>query len=140
MKLKTIRILIIGFSILLVIFGYKLYRDQYSRNPGYICLHVSLVGDSIVNFGGQVLGVAAKRLPQFPMFEKLGISNKLNTIFPTKSESEEKKETLPIKEPIKNIEFKTQDLIESIKKLPQDQLSAIKKQLYKDFCENLTKE
>lgn len=43
----------------------------------------------------------------------------------------------PIKEPAANIESKTQELIEAIKNLPQDQLEAIKKQLLKEVCNSI---
>jgi hypothetical protein len=51
-----------------------------------------------------------------------------------------KEETEPIAEPAKKIQRQTDDLIESLKKLPEDQLKAIKRQLYKEFCEEILKE
>jgi hypothetical protein len=43
----------------------------------------------------------------------------------------------PIAEPVNDIQNQTQTLLDSIKKLPEDQLKAVKKQLYKEFCEQL---
>ncbi len=43
----------------------------------------------------------------------------------------------PIEEPVKNIESQTETLIESLKSLPQDQLEAIKKQVFKEVCQSL---
>lgn len=45
--------------------------------------------------------------------------------------------SLPINQPVENVQSQTQQLLESIKKLPADQLEAIKKQLLKEFCEQL---
>ena len=52
----------------------------------------------------------------------------------------EEGETEPIAEPVEQIQSQTEDLIESVKKLPEDQVKAIKEQIYKDFCEGLLKE
>lgn len=40
----------------------------------------------------------------------------------------------PIAEPVVNVKEQTNSLLESVKKLPQDQLEAIKKQLCKELC------
>lgn len=39
--------------------------------------------------------------------------------------------------PVQNVQEQTQNLIESIKSLPEDQIEVIKKQIYKEFCEEL---
>lgn len=46
----------------------------------------------------------------------------------------------PVAEPIASIQNQSDQLLEAIKKLPEDQLRAVKKQLYQEFCENLLKE
>ena len=45
----------------------------------------------------------------------------------------------PIMEPAQNIQEQTQALIESIKRLPEDQIEAIRKQVYKEVCDGLLK-
>lgn len=42
----------------------------------------------------------------------------------------------PIAEPVENVQSQTDSLLESIKKLPEDQVEAIKKQLFKEFCQD----
>lgn len=42
----------------------------------------------------------------------------------------------PIVQPAGNIQQQSQSLIESIKKLPEDQVEAVKKQLFKEFCQD----
>jgi hypothetical protein len=55
-------------------------------------------------------------------------------------EKEKEKETnqeKPSLAPVQNVQEQTQDLIESIKSLPEDQIKVIKKQIYQEFCEGL---
>lgn len=79
------------------------------------------VKKKVEDFGEQILGEAVKRLPKAPDFE-----NEQST-----------QEGEPISQPVQNVQNQTQVLVESIKKLPQDQIEAIKKQIYKEFCEKL---
>ena len=75
-------------------------------------------------------GTAVKHLPNAPNLGEI-------------DESEVKKidpESEPIKEPAENVRQQTEALLESIKSLPQDQIEAIKRQIYKDFCQDLIKE
>jgi len=79
------------------------------------------------------------QLPKVSM-EKLPSKNVLGTakekILGRKKE-QVVQETEPIAEPTENIQKQTQTLIESIKKLPEDQIEAIKKQILKEICEPL---
>ncbi len=52
-------------------------------------------------------------------------------------EKKEEGETAPIAEPVEKIQSQTEELIESVKKLPEDQIKAIKEQIYQEFCEGL---
>jgi len=38
------------------------------------------------------------------------------------------------------VENKTQEIIEIIKQLPAEQLEAVKKQIFKDFCQEILEE
>jgi len=83
------------------------------------------VKERLEEVGGEILGKAVGILPGVP------------------GETETKKETQetePIEEPAQNVQNQTQILIEAIKKLPEDQLEAIKKQLYQEICEGVLKE
>lgn len=54
-----------------------------------------------------------------------------------KQADQDNQEAEPIAEPVENVQEQTETLIETIKQLPQDQVEAIKKQIYKDICEEL---
>lgn len=94
----------------------------------------------------KVAGEAIK-IPDFPVEQVvksmeqevlgriLGTKKKVDQVNQVNQDNQEEVE--PIKQPAENIQSQTQQLIESIKKLPQDQLEAVKKQLLKEFCEQL---
>lgn len=91
------------------------------------------IGENLENFGEKVLGKAVKMLPGAP---NLGEATQ-------EEEGQvagEADEVEPIKEPAENVQKQTEILIEAIKELPQDQIEAIKKQIYKEMCEGLLKE
>ena len=81
------------------------------------------VKERLEEMGGEILGKAVEILPGVPGETK-----------------EETPKTEPIEEPVQNVQNQTQILIEAIKKLPEDQLEAIKKQLYQEVCEGVLKE
>lgn len=92
------------------------------------------IGESLENLGEKVLGKAVQILPGAP---------DLGETVQEKEEGQvagEADEVEPIKEPAENVQKQTEILIETIKELPQDQLEAIKKQIYKEICEGLLKE
>lgn len=92
------------------------------------------VKKKVEDFGEQILGEAVKRLPKAPDLSEVGQKD-------SESKPEENEQSTqggkPISQPVQNVQNQTQVLIESIKKLPQDQIEAIKKQIYKEFCEKL---
>lgn len=53
---------------------------------------------------------------------------------------EKKIQDEPIGEPVEGIQLRTQDLVDSIKSLPQDQLEAVKKQIFKEICQDYCRE
>ena len=81
------------------------------------------VKERLEEMGGEILGKAVEILPDMPGETKV-----------------ETKTPEPIEEPVQNVQNQTQILIEAIKKLPEDQLEAIKKQLYQEVCEGVLKE
>lgn len=50
------------------------------------------------------------------------------------------KKNEPIVQPVNNIQKQADQLVESVKNLPEEQLKAVKRQLYQDFCVDLLKE
>lgn len=104
------------------------------RQESSLALPYFPIGESLENFGEKVLGKAVKILPGAP---DLGETVQEKEEGQVAGESDEAE---PIKEPAENVQKQTEILIETIKELPQDQLEAIKKQIYKEMCEGLLKE
>ncbi|HUS60200.1 MAG TPA: hypothetical protein VMX76_02345 [Nevskiaceae bacterium] len=88
----------------------------------------------VEDWGEKVLGTVVEKLPKAPNLEEVEPEGE------SAPENQETQETEPIEEPVQNIQTQTQVLIETIKELPQDQIEAIKKQIYKEFCEKLLSE
>lgn len=124
MRERLTRIFLLGLAALLTIALAKGLADWQTQSKvagestGLPHLPIK---EKIEDFGEKVLGKAIKILPGAPDLEI-------------------DQEAEPIEEPVKNIHEQTESLIEAIKKLPQDQLEATKKQLYKEFCEGALKE
>lgn len=113
-KQRLIRISLLIGAAAIVMVGAKQIASQNKS--------ITIPQIPIGTMGEAVLGSAAQSLPQ---------------IF---GQVVKKNENEPISQPAENIQNQTQQLMESIKKLPQDQLEAIKKQLLKEFCEQLNRE
>jgi hypothetical protein len=110
-KQRLIRVSLLLGAAAIVLVGAKKITGQNKS--------ITLPEISIERIGETVLGSAAQSLPQ--IFGKVITENKDE----------------PISQPVENVQNQTQQLIESIKKLPADQLEAVKKQLLKEFCEQL---
>lgn len=124
MRERLTRIFLLGLAALLIIALAKGLADWQSQTKvagGSTSLPQLPIKEKIENLGEKVLGKAIRLLPGAPDLE-IG------------------QETEPIEEPVNNIQQQTEALIEAIKKLPQDQLEATKKQIYKEFCEGALKE
>jgi len=80
----------------------------------------------------KILGEAVEHLPKAPDLKKAA-----GETGQTSQDKENEEEVEPIQQPVNNIEKQTEKLIEIIKELPQDQIEAIRKQLWKDLCEEL---
>ena len=83
-----------------------------------------------------------KKIPEVQLEKVLGAASQIlrRKGREPKKQTPASPEEEPITEPVEKIEKQTQTLIESIKKLPEDQVKAIKKQIYKEFCESLLDE
>ncbi|MFC1727308.1 hypothetical protein ACFL0Y_02175 [Patescibacteria group bacterium] len=64
--------------------------------------------------------------------EESGTETKIDSVEPGEVAGEKVE---PIAEPVSNVQNQANTLIELLKKLPEDQLTAIKKQLCKELCE-----
>lgn len=112
------RIVIITIVALLVAWGGKSLIARPSPLP--------LVDQFLSDATSKVLGLAVGKLS--------GAKKTPKEMIPLANESE------PINQPVVNIQTQTQQLIESIKKLPEDQIEAVKKQVVKDFCQKFLQE
>ena len=131
MRERLLRIFIIGAAALLIISVAKTVADwrgqtRESREPRELP-SVSLK-DKLEDLGGEILGKTVKVLPGGQNISQ--ISQEVET-------EQTGEETEPIEEPVKDVQRQTEILIELIKKLPEDQMEAIKEQIYKEVCEGV---
>ena len=127
MQNRLVRLLLAGLAGAVVIFGFKALSGGGAKSI------LKPVGEKIENIGENILGTAVKILPNPPVFEDV----KDETADGKVLNADDKEDTEPIEEPVKNIEKQTEVIIEQIKNLPKDQVDAIKKQIYKEMCEVL---
>lgn len=103
-------------------------EEPGTKKPGF---PTKEIGEKIKEFGEGVLGKAIQILPGSE-----GVEEK----FGTEAEEEQIEGTTDQADPIKIIEIQTKEIIEVIKELPEEQVEKIKKQVFKDFCEEVLKE
>ncbi len=123
------RLLIIITVALLVMWGAKslINRQAKQKAQGKVVSLTASVDQFLTDMTGKVLGLAVSKLT--------GNKSIKDKVIPaTILEGE------PISEPVENVQTQTQQLIESIKKLPEDQITAVKKQIMKDFCQKFLQE
>ena len=125
------RIALVILALVLTLGLVKAYADQRQKTSGAINPLGSQVKEKIEDFGEDVLGSVVEHLPAAPNLKKVSQGEK---------EAASGAESEPITEPVENIQNQTQQLIEIIKKLPEDQLEAIKEQLYREVCESWLQE
>jgi hypothetical protein len=134
MKERLTRILIFSLIVLVTIVVIKGLSDRIRQSKAKgetIDLPQVPVKEELEDLGEKVLGEAAKILPGAPKFEEVEESEEVEQT------NQEVESTEPIKEPVKDVQKQTEILIETIKELPQDQLEAIKKQIWKEVCEEI---
>ena len=115
-------LIILGVAILVAVAG-KVFADwQAAKNVRgeAIQLPTDLFAQKVEEIGGQVLGQALKIIPgsgniQIPVAE------------PKTTEAS------------RIIEGQVSEIIEIVRQLPQDQLNQLKKQVFKDFCQEVLK-
>ena len=123
------RLLIIITVALLVAWGAKsaIGWQAKQKAQGKVVSLTASVDQFLTDMTGKVLGLAVSKLTG-----NKSVKDKLvpSTIL----------EGEPISQPVENVQTQTQQLIESIKKLPEDQIEAVKKQIIKDFCQKFLQE
>jgi len=88
------------------------------------------IGEKISDFGQKVLGNAVEVIPGAGgLKEKLIIEKQVSV---ENAQGEEKQ--------VERIEIQTQEIINVIKELPADQVDKVKKQIFKDFCQEILEE
>ena len=88
------------------------------------------IGKKISDFGQEVLGNAVEVIPGAGgLKEKLIIEKQVSV---ENAQGEEKQ--------VERIEIQTQEIINVIKELPADQVDKVKKQIFKDFCQEILEE
>lgn len=127
-KVKTserlVRLVLAGVVILALVGGVKALADWRAKNPSE----------------GKPLDLPELSLDELPTREVLGEILEEKIQISREGQVEQEEEPEPVTEPVENIQVETQTLIESIKKLPEDQIEAIKKQIFKEFCEDYCQE
>jgi len=88
------------------------------------------IGEKISDFGQKVLGNAVEVIPGAGgLKEKLIIEKQVSV---ENVQGEEKQ--------VERIEIQTHEIINIIKELPADQVDKVKKQIFKDFCQEILEE
>ncbi len=127
------RIFIVVLVALLVLVGVKVFADWQEKKKAQgeaFSLPTAEIGEKISNVGEQVLGKAIEVLPGgLELKEK--IESQVESLSETSDDGANAEE---------KVENKTQEIIEIIKQLPAEQLEAVKKQIFKDFCQEILEE
>jgi len=121
------RILVAIGIIIFLAFGTKVFADWQAKRKAEgksVSLPTKEVGEKISNFGQDILGKAVESIPGNEGLKERLI--RVETKVPVEGEKE-----------VERIEIQSQEVIEIIKELPQEQAEKIKKQIFKEFCQNV---
>jgi len=132
-KERLKRILIIVCVAGLTVWGvnaFAKWRETKKVAGESIKLPTEVVAEKVEELGEQVLGKAVEILPGS---EKIKEKEKVVENQTTKTEAQTAKTT-------EILERQTKEIIEILKQLPQEELKQIKRQVFKDFCEEVLKE
>lgn len=138
MKERITRLAIIVLVVFLVVGAAKAFSDWQGKQATSGQSISSPIKKKIEGLGEEILGKAVEVLPGAPDLEEVISENQTGQVQGEQDEVVSSSE--PIQEPVQNIQKQTEVLVETIKELPQGQIEAIKKQIYKDFCEKLIQE
>ncbi len=116
--------------------GVKVFADwqKKQKDKGQVLsLPTQQIGEKIADLGEQILGKAIEIIPGGNNLKEKLIPTNTPTPIPSQNTSETVIQT-------KEVETKTQEIIEIIKELPAQELENIKKQVFKDFCQKILEE
>jgi len=127
-RLKRIAIIIIlGGLAFWVIEAFDRWQETKKVAGASINLPTEKITQKIEDFGEKILGKAVEVLPGS---EKIRESEKVVEDQITKVEIQPEKTT-------KILENQKKEIIEILKQLPEEQLKQIKRQIFKDFCQEV---
>jgi len=130
-RLKRIVIVfIIGELTFWGVGAFAKWREKRKVAGGSIKIPTEEVVGKIGDLGEEVLGKAVEVLPGG---EKIKKTEKVVENKTTKIEIQPEEAT-------KVLESQTKEIVEILKQLPEDQLKQIKKQIFKDFCQEIMEE
>lgn len=121
------RILIVFGIVIFLAFGTKIFADWQAKRKAEgksISLPTEEIGEKISDFGQDILGKTVESIPGNEGLKERLI--KVETKVPVEGEKE-----------VERIEIQSQEIIEIIKELPQEQAEKIKKQIFREFCQNV---
>ena len=130
-RLKRIGVILLLAALFAV--GAKAFADYQNKQKSAgkdVPSLTNQVGEKISDFGQEVLGNAVEIIPGAGgLKEKLIIEKQVSV---ENAQGEEKQ--------VERIEIQTQEIINVIKELPADQVEKVKKQIFKDFCQEVLEE
>ena len=138
-RLKRILILLVIVAFLLG--GGKIFADWNNKRKASgqsIALPLENISAQINNFGEEVLGNAVSVIPGSNDLKEKILDKPGPTIVKESSSSsmQEGSQSTVVKETVSNTEV----IIQMLKDLPAEQLDKIKKQVFKDFCQQILAE
>ena len=130
-RLKRIGVILLLAALFAV--GAKAFADYQNKQKAAgknVTLPTDQIKEKISDFGQQILGNAIEVIPGAGgLKEKLIIEKQVSV---ENAQGEEKQ--------VERIEIQTQEIINVIKELPADQVDKVKKQIFKDFCQEILEE
>jgi len=130
-RLKRIGVILLLAALFAV--GAKAFADYQNKQKAAgkdVPPLTDQIGKKISDFGQEVLGNAVEVIPGAGgLKEKLIIEKQV----PVENAQGEEKQ-------VERIEIQTQEIINVIKELPADQVDKVKKQIFKDFCQEILEE
>ena len=137
-RLKRVLILLVLIAFLLV--GGKVFADWNNKRKASgqsISLPLKDISTQINNLGEEVLGKAISVIPGSSDLKEKILKQPTPTVKENSSSSGQEESQVTV---IKETESKTETIIQILKELPAEQLDKVKKQIFKDFCQQILEE
>jgi len=128
-RLKRVAIIVVvGGLTFLCVEAFGRWRETKRVAGVSVGLPTEEITQKIEDFGEKVLGRAVEILPG---------GDKIKEIKEEEKENKTGKIEVQPGEATKILENQTKEIIEILKQLPEEQLKQIKKQIFKDFCQEI---